>query len=284
MSQLARMFVIVNFLLAAGFLYAAAMFLGLNEEWKTKHEQTTATLTKERQDSERKLKENTTRIDELTRESQTLKEQNSTLGGNLSQLQKANTDATNQIKEKDSTIAKEQGNVQSTNDNLKAAQAELSKRTDEANQLRTAAQEAQTNERKANDELTKAKDEIRNRDNTIAELEKTKTDLTTKVENLELVAEGARRAGFNIADIVAPAPIADAKVIAVDADMKLVQVNAGSTQKVARGGFLDIVRGDRYIGRIKIDQVYPNSAAGTISVLKPGESVQVGDRATNTLN
>jgi uncharacterized protein (DUF3084 family) len=284
MSQLARIFVVVNFLLAAGFLYAAAMFLGLNEDYKKRFEDTSKTLAAEKDAAARREKEQNRRVDELTRESQTLKEESAGQKGNLAQLQRSNEQAEKDKREKDAAIAKEQGNLQSANENLRRAQEDLTKRTDEANQLRTKAMESEAAERKANDELTKAKADIVDRDNKIAELEKEKTTLTAKVDELEIVKRVAQESGVDIGALLLQPAIADAKVIGVDMDMKLVQVNAGSDKKVSRGAVLDIVRGDRYIGRIKVDQVYPNSSAGTISVLRPGEAVQVGDRATNTLN
>jgi len=284
MSQLARMFVVLNFLLAAGFLYAAAMFLGLNHEYKKKNEALNVQMTRERDDAQKESKAQKTRIDELTRESQTLKEDNSGTKATAAQLKAANETAERDKKEKDAAIAKEQGNVASANANLQRANEELSKRTEEANKARADAATAQAAERKANEELEKAKTEIRNRDNTIADLEKNKTEMGGKIEELEIAKKIAQDAGVDLTQVLRSAPIADAKVIGYDADMKLVQVNAGSAQKVARGMTLDIVRGSSYIGRIKIDQVYPNSAAGTLVIPAPGQTVQVGDRATNTIN
>jgi uncharacterized protein (DUF3084 family) len=284
MSQLARMFVIVNFLLAAGFLYAAAMFLGLNNEWKAKHTALDTRTKAELAERDRNAKVQQTRIDELSKESATLKEENANLKGNVTRLDQSNTQAEADKKAKDATIAKEQGNVATANTALQRAQDELKARTDEANKLRGDAQTAQTAERTANDNLAKANDQIRDLNNKIAELEKTRTDLAAKVDELEIVKRVAQEAGVDVGALALQPAIPDAKVIGVDMDMKLVQVNAGSSQKLSRGATLDIVRGSNYVGRIKIDQVYPNSAAGTIAVLKPGETVQVGDRATNTLN
>ena len=135
MSQLARMFVVLNFLLAAGFLYSAAMFLGLNHEWKKKHTDVTAQLSEEKVASAKREATQKTRIDDLTRESQTVKETLSGLQGSEGRLREANTTAEKDKKEKDAAIAKEQGNVASANENLKRANDELAKRTDEANKL-----------------------------------------------------------------------------------------------------------------------------------------------------
>lgn len=283
MSQLARMFVVLNFLLAAGFLYSAAMFLGLNSAWKEKHTVVEAKMKQQADEASRKDKEQKTRIDELSKESQSLKEEKSSLSATNATLQKANSDAESDKKTKDSQIAKEQGSVTSANEALKRAQDDLAKRTDEANKLRTDFATAETNERKANDEVNAKKTEIIDLNNKIAELEKTRTDLTAKVDELELVKKVAQDAGVDLTALLTKAPI-DAKVIGVDMDMKLVQVNAGAAQKVSRGAVLDIARGSSYIGRIKIDQVYPNSSAGTLTIAAPGQQPQVGDRATNTIN
>jgi uncharacterized protein (DUF3084 family) len=284
MSQLARMFVVLNFLLAAGFLYAAAMFLGINHEWKKKHDTMNKDLTQAREDARKREKDLQTRVEELTRESSTLKEDNAGTKATAARLTEANATAEKDKKTKEADFTKEQANLASANENLKRANEELTKRTEEANKLRTDAATAQAAERKANEELEKAKTEIRNRDNSIAELEKGKTDMTGKIEELEIIKKIAQDAKVDLSNIVNAAPIPDAKVIGWDPDMKLVQVNAGTAQKVARGTTLDIVRGSSYIGRIKIDQVYPNSAAGTLYIAAPGQTVQVGDRATNTIN
>jgi uncharacterized protein (DUF3084 family) len=284
MSQLARMFVVLNFLLAAGFLYAAAMFLGINHEWKKKHDTMNKDLTQAREDARKREKDLQTRVEELTRESSTLKEDNAGTKATAARLTEANATAEKDKKTKEADFTKEQANLASANENLKRANEELAKRTEEANKLRTDAATAQAAERKANEELEKAKTEIRNRDNSIAELEKGKTEMTGKIEELEIVKKIAIDNGVDITNLLAKAPISNAQVIGVDMGMKLVQVNAGTAQKVARGTTLDIVRGSSYIGRIKIDQVYPNSAAGTLYIAAPGQTVQVGDRATNTIN
>jgi len=283
MSQLARLFVVLNFLLAAGFLYSAAMFLGLNHEWKKNHEKVSAELKSEKEASARRESTQKTRIDELTHESAALKDERSTLASKKESLEKENLQHLADKKEKDTAFAKEQGNVASAQEALKRTQDELNKRTEEANKLRADAATAQGNERKVNDELEKAKTEIRNRDNTIAELEKTKTTQGEQIAELEIVKKIAIDNGVDITNLLAKAPIANAQVIGVDMGMKLVQVNAGKDKQVSRGAKLDIVRGSKYIGQIKIDQVDPTSSAGTIQVLSQGETVQVGDRATNTI-
>jgi hypothetical protein len=284
MSQIARLFVVLNLLLAAGFLYAAAMFLGLNHDWKKKHETLTKELAAEKEDARKQIAAQKTRIDDLSRESQTVKEERSNLTGKNDQLTKTLADLDRAKKEGEAALAKEQGLVASANENLKRANDELSKRTAEADKLRADFATAQANERKANEALEKSQGDVRTRDNSIAELEKVKTELTAKNEELEIMKKVAQDAGVDLSNLMSKAPIPNAQVIGVDMEMKLVQVNAGTTQKVSRGAMLDIVRGSNYIGRIKIDQVYPNSAAGTIQVLSPGASVQVGDRATNTIN
>lgn len=283
MSQLARLFVVLNFLLAAGFLYSAAMFLGLNHEWKKNHEKVSTELKTEKEAAARRETAQKTRIDELTHESSALKEERTSLSSKKDSLEKENLAHIADKAQMKTDFTKEQGNVASAQEALKRTQDELNKRTEEANKLRADATTAQANERKVNEELEKAKTEIRNRDNSIAELEKTKTTQGEQIAELEIVKKIAIDNGVDITNLLAKAPISNAQVIGVDMGMKLVQVNAGKDKQVSRGSKLDIVRGSKYIGQITIDQVDPTSSAGTIKVLSQGETVQVGDRATNTL-
>ena len=288
MSQLARMFVVLNFLLAAGFLYAAAMFLGLNHEYKKKNEALTiadcAQATVKRRSARRTQK---TRIDDLTRESQTLKEDAAEPTGRATApaREARTTTAEKDKKEKDAAIAKEQGNVASAEREPEARDRRAREAHRRGQQARTDAATAQAAERKANDELEKAKTEIRNRDNTIAELEKTKTEMTGKIDELEIVKKIAQDAGVDLTHVLRSAPIADAKVIGVrhGHEARSGQRRAPRRRSLAARRSTSCAASS-YIGRIKIDQVYPNSAAGTLVIAAPGQTVQVGDRATNTIN
>src|SRR6188768_2296315 len=121
MSQLARMFVVLNFLLAAGFLYAAAMFLGINHEWKKKHDTMNTQLTQAREEARKREKDLQTRVEELTKESSTLKEDNAGVKATAARLTDAAATSEKDKAQKAADFAKEQGNVQSAQEALKRA-------------------------------------------------------------------------------------------------------------------------------------------------------------------
>lgn len=72
-------------------------------------------------------------------------------------------------------------------------------------------------------------------------------------------------------------------VVNADNKLRLVQVDVGRSKGMVRGAVLDIVRGDTYIGRMRIDTVFDDASAGLVTILADGYTVKPGDRVTNTL-
>ncbi len=59
-----------------------------------------------------------------------------------------------------------------------------------------------------------------------------------------------------------------------------VAVSVGSADKVRVGDVFDLSRGDRYVGRIKIESVDRNTSVGTFEEVSTGAPAQIGDKAT----
>ena len=79
-----------------------------------------------------------------------------------------------------------------------------------------------------------------------------------------------------------PPPFRPKRVTAVDAKRGLVVINAGQHQGVAKGMTFIVFRGDRFVGKIIVDKVFPdvsNCRYGKIM----REDVQVGDSVTTKL-
>jgi hypothetical protein len=105
-------------------------------------------------------------------------------------------------------------------------------------------------------------------------------ELTTKVNN---PATGTSKPVPGCPVIEIPAPIKGI-VIIVDQELKLVQIDAGGRSGIKRGNVLDIVRGDAYVGRFRVDTVSEDTCCGLVILLATGQCVQVGDEASNSLN
>lgn len=283
MSQIARVFVVLNLLLAAGFLFTAATFLGLNNDWKGKHETVAKKAKEEAARHEAALSEKDKALAEKESLLNAARDAESKATAANQQLKTQVEAAEADKKAKDTQLDQAQKNVASVTENLKRTQDALQAKIDENTKLRAETAEAQQKEREANGKYEKEHADVVARDNKIADMEKSAKSADDKIHQLGLLIEIAQKQGFDMKGGILMEPV-NASVLNVDMGMKLVQVNAGKNAKVARGYVLDIVRGNTYIGRIKVDQVFDASCAGTLTVVAPGQTVMVGDKATNTLN
>jgi len=284
MSQIARVFVVLNLILAAGFMCVAASFLGYQADYKAKleaeqkmHAADKATAEAQAANQKKEIERLQADLGATKEKASNLETKNSSLTGEKESL---TTDKTN----KDAQIAQLTKNIESVNETMKRMQDERAALTTSNTKLMQDIQAAQGNERKANEELAKAKDSILTGENKLSDLQKAHTSLQDAKHEADLLIEIARKKGVDLTGLVAMEPIADARVIGVDMGLKLIQVNVGSNRKVSKGYVFDLVRGSSYIGRFNVDQVYDTTAAGTLTILKPGETVTVGDVALNTLN
>jgi uncharacterized coiled-coil protein SlyX len=283
MSQIARVFAVLNLVLAAGFLFAAGTFLGTKNDWIKKLDDEKVAHATDNRTKDQRNAELTASLSEITGANTALKEKNAAVDAKNVE-QKARIEALEaELATKNTQIAGLTNDVASTTDAVKRGQDELKRVTDKNLELVSAVKTAQDNEQKAKQAETTAKGTIVERDNAIAALEREKKTLEDKSHEQALIIEHARTQGVDIGKALKMDPV-DARVIGVDQNLRLVQFNAGSNQKVAKGYTIDVVRGGTYIGRVRIDQVYPDSSAGTLMYAKPGEAPMVGDRGTNTLN
>lgn len=283
MSQIARIFVVLNLLVAAGFFFAASTFLGLNNDYKRKFEgEEKGRAADNAAAAVREQKKDTT-IKDLESQLSAAKEQNGTLSGANTQLtselaksNQANTTKDGQIAEltrvngehaaSSQRQTQEISRLTEQNTNLDKAQRDAVKKMEES-------VTALNDEQKKNLEAT----------NKIADLEKNCVTRDEAIAKLELKEKYAKSKGIDFENLDMT-PAVSGVVVNADNAMKLVVTNVGSANGIHKGSILDVVRGATYIGRVHVDTVYPNTSAGILKITAAGQQVMVGDKVTNTLN
>lgn len=283
MSQIARVFAVLNLVLAAGFLFAAGTFLGVKADYIKQLDAEKTSRTNDNTKNNQKIVELGGSISDLTTRNSELTQKNASLETKVTE-QKARIEQTeSENATKNGQISGLTKDVESSTDAVKRGQDEIKRVTDKNLELVAAVKTAQENEKSAKEAETAAKATIVERDNAIAGLERDKTTLEGMNHEKSLIIEWARNVGgLDLSKAMKMDPV-DARVIGVDQGLKLVQFNVGSKANVAKGYTIDVVRGNTYIGRVRIDQVYGDTCAGTLMYAKDGESPMVGDRGTNTL-
>lgn len=282
MSQVARVFVVLNLIVAVGFLFAASTFLALNNEWKGKHDRQAiahkaeisekegkiAELGKQLETREREYNAQTEKATALETENASLKQQVETLRGDVNTKDGQITGFTDQLGRLQEAVGRQAQHIERLEEQNKQAQDQ--------------AREARASEMAANQSLEAERGTTRDLRNNIAENERNITALTNDKNHLGMMVEFAKQKGISFENTLIM-PAVNGAVVGADASTKLVMVNVGSDHGVERGFVLDIVRGDRYIGRMRVDNVIGPGVSSGVMTLTSG-SVQTGDRVTNRLN
>lgn len=279
MNQVARVFVVINILLAAAFLMAAATFLHQTENWKEKSEQADKDKLAVEQRLGQQIAEQDNDIKNLQDDLNARKTKITQLEGDLNNArseQGAAVEQKNQTERKFTSLNQTHGQLQSSFGAMKDSVSGLQ---DMIENYRKRAEAAQDAEREAINNRNTVVEERESLKQTKKNLEDSIKDLTEKLSaaNTELGAyRGAYPPPANKSQ-----PVIDGQVIRFDAATNMVQVNKGKNDGVRLGHRFDIVHGSDYVCTVMIDYVDSTTSVGHIAIPSTkGMMPTSGDKAT----
>ncbi len=279
MNQVARVFVVINLLLSAGFLMAAATFLHQTQDWKKQYDAKSTELGAE---TDRLNTEIQNRDAEIKRLSDDLSSQKGKVTELESQLADAKGRQQSAVEQKNQA----ERNAQQVNQAVNQATAKLAEQADAIKGLeamieryRTRAEEAVEQARLAEVARSDAVAETEDRDSQINSL----NNMLEAVNNQlgDLGTELSNYKGAYPPPTLKSQPRIDGMVIRYDADANMVQVNKGRSDGVALGHMFDIVHGNDYVGTVRITYLDDKTSVGHVHIkgLK-GLMPVAGDKAT----
>ncbi|MBI4614675.1 MAG: hypothetical protein HY720_13780 [Planctomycetes bacterium] len=121
-------------------------------------------------------------------------------------------------------------------------------------------------------------DEVQKLRREVADLHAQLDDFKSKIEHLKAQGIDVER----LAEVKVPRPL-DGKVVAVNGDVLLAMINLGEKEGVEKGLVLTVYRGDRYIGQIVVDQVYPDMSSARIDPRFLTGQMKEGDDVTTRI-
>jgi chromosome segregation ATPase len=286
MSPIAKIFSVVNVVLAGLFLGWAANALSTNAEFKSKFDAEVAahkvehdalgaeksTLVTNLQNSEnqgqqyKSLKEEAERkLAAVQADLDSERTRNGSMNANLT------------------TLTAQFGQIEESRNKLQADKDKAQQASHDAENAKNAAVAKQLEaEKKLSDtytELGKAK-------NQIAELEKANTSLDKEKKNVDTqLASALAMTNLKMSDITSQ-PLIEGKVLDVSMSIEpgLVAINKGQADGVVRGYTFELYDGKTYKGQARVEYVHPNSCSAIIVRAVKGEKIRQGDSAATRLN
>jgi chromosome segregation ATPase len=285
MSTIAKIFTVLNVILAAAFLGWAANAVQLNCKIKSDLEQETAkcaelekTASADKSALAAKLKEADEARVRLQTQVEEAKAENSRVDNdnksNASKLETIEAD----YKKVAGTLEGIQADAKAAHDaqvKAQAAQHDAESKSKDATAAQIAAEAKATG---LEGELIAKNEELANKEKNLSaaekEREKVKTELATVVQ----------ATGYNLKDVQAMPPI-EGKVLAVEMGVQpgLVSINRGEAAGVKRGFTFEIFEGATYKGQARVEYVYPEMCSAVLVRKVKGETIRQGDGASTHL-
>jgi DNA repair exonuclease SbcCD ATPase subunit len=281
MSNIGKVFIILNLLLSAGFLGWAANALSHAEDYKTQ-------LASAKKASEEALAGKQKEIDALTVEKNAVTDQQRQFREQRDSAQTEADRLKTQLEELKRSSDTMQGNltkIQATlndyNDSIKQLGEQKDAAIQRANEADRARDAAEREKDAAVLAKSNAEEATQNAMTRIADLEQEKMGLADQVENLDTrLAVMSKKTGVPANEVYA-VPAIEALVLDVKKDLKLVILNKGKKDEVKVGYVFDIYRGSQYKGQVRISDVQEGVSSGQI--LHEKSAIGRGDSATTTL-
>jgi chromosome segregation ATPase len=282
MSGLGKIFVVLNLVFSLVIVGAAAAYLSHADNWKTKHDELNAKFSSLEKERDQAVSDRDTQKRLLTEE----------IAGKQNEIEDLKIkvdDATTQLK--DERIGNQQlrddvtrinSTLQNFQTNMNEVQSRNNELVDMNAQLRNQALDAQQKQKEAEDELTRVQGELDQANARIQAMEAQLTQIQGEKENLSNLLNVAKSQGFSTSENVAM-PEIDAYVSDVNNEEGFVILNVGSEDKVERGFTFQVYRGDRYLGEVVVDDLFPKSCAALIRSTVNGAQIQKNDRASTLL-
>ena len=146
------------------------------------------------------------------------------------------------------------------------------------------------------DQLTATENELadsqQQNDRDAGEMRVLREQLTQREEEVHQLQERLRSGGGAVIETAeaeaeteayVPPVTLSGTVTAVQADPGLASINIGRVKGVRRGMNMYIYRGNDFVGHLQIEEVDDNESAGVVVGLRPGMTVQQGDKVTTSL-
>jgi len=286
MSSIAKIFSVVNLVLAGLFLGWAANALNTNAEFKSKYDAEVvahkatrdqlgtekSTLLTQKQEAEKladrlraEKDEADRKADAVSKDLDSERAKNGQMSANLTAL----TTNVAQIEENRNKLQADKDKaVQASHDAEKARDAAIAKQM-----------EAEKKFGDSDGELTKAKTSIADLEKANTSLEKDKKSADTQLSTLVAATN------TKLSDIT-PMPLIEGKVLDISTSIEpgLVAINKGDSDGVKRGFTFELYDGKTYKGQARVEYVHPNMCSAILVRTVRGEKIHQGDNAATRLN
>ncbi len=283
-NSIAKVFIVINFVLSAIYLAVTGMFLSQKWDYRQMYLEQSYQSEIKNKALDDSLKETQKRLELITQTATEARKKNS------------------KIAEENNKLIQENANLQAKNKQHELNYTNISTQISEIRSALTAKDnqiaELQQKEEKYKQEVDlakKAKDEADNeqqrlqilKDNLEGELAEHKRLLQISEKELreaKLVIRAVQNSGVKIDTIGSTVKPLDGEVVAVSDDVPILMLSIGSDQGVEKGYQFTVYRGNKFVGRVIVEEVYKEMSEAKIIRDMTVEKPKKGDKVTTRIS
>lgn len=285
MNQVAKVFVVVNFILSALYLGFAATVLSQQWDYRQMYVEQKILAQQQLKEDDEKLKDLEARLlnfralvtdrEKAAREKYLENER----------IKKDNEELKRQNQSFHTLLDKVSTDVKEINNKLGEKEARITKLEEERDRQKEIADKYLRDKESAEDERNRMEIQLSNLQGELSEKEKLLQRSQKELLEAKQIVRAVRDAGVNIPALFKRAEPVDGQVVAVSSDpqVPLVMISVGRDRKVETGYQFTVYRGSQYIGRVTVETVYPDMSAARIIKEMTPRAIQRGDSVTTRI-
>jgi hypothetical protein len=284
MNNIAKIFIVINFILSIIYLAFAATLLAQKWDYRqmylqqeTRYENEKKELEIAKQNAEKRIASFEQRFGEAKKLADKYKDDLASLQINYDELKRTNESYSSSLK-------KISIDIQDINENKLAKKDErISQLETEKERLKETAEEAKKAKEEAIDELQRIELILNEKEGELAEKKKLLARAEKELWEAKQIIRVVRDSGVNIPRLVTPSKPLDGQIVAVSANVPLVMISLGSDEGVQKGHQFTVYRQNQYIGRVVVEEVYKDMSAARILKDMTSKAIKQGDNVTTRL-
>jgi uncharacterized phage infection (PIP) family protein YhgE len=285
MSPIARVFSVLNLILAVFFLAWASNSLATSQAFKQKYEGEVAM----HQETEETLKATISTLEterDLARgESDTFRNERDNATQRADRLDQDLSQVRSDLSESAANTQRLTNSVDAIQENNRQLQGDKDRSVEARHEAEGAKESAQESQQLAESNLSTAQGEIEGLSNAVADKEAEVVALNRTVSALETqLATVVELTGVSFDQITAQ-PAIDATVVRAVHEISpgLVALNRGSSDGVKVGYTFEIFNGNEYKGQVRVENVRANMSTALVTTAVSGTQIGQGDSAATRL-
>lgn len=286
MSPIAKIFSVVNLVLAGLFLGWAANALSTNAEYKSKYDAEAAAHKAAREQLGTEKSALLTQKQEAETQAVRLRSEKDEADRNREAVEKdlqSERAKNGTMNASLTTLSTQIGAIEDSRNKLQADKDKAQQASHDAEKAKDAAVakqlEAEQKLSQADSELSKAKLMIADLEKANTSLEKEKKSVDTQLSTV-LAATNSTMTDFTAM------PLIEGRVLDISTSIEpgLVAINKGEADGVKRGFTFELYDGKTYKGQARVEYVHPNMCSAILLRTVRGEKIRQGDNASTRLN